>query len=183
MLKFGILGLLNYKDLTGYEINTAFHDSLSFFWNATKSQIYRELAKMEKDGLVSSSLIKGNGKPDKKVMSITYKGKEELSNFLKMQTPLFTRSPLLLQVFFMASQDKEEKIKYFTSLIEESKKSLFSLSNVSSLIKEYSSYIDSKNNDPMYWGFTLEYGIMMEKTILSWASSCLERIKNESSIN
>ncbi|HAS56763.1 MAG TPA: PadR family transcriptional regulator [Firmicutes bacterium] len=183
MLKYGILGLLNYKDLTGYEINASFHDSLSFFWNASKSQIYRELNKMEKEGLVSSSLIKGNGKPDKKVMSITSKGKEELTNFLKTKTPLFSRSPLLLQVFFMASLNKEERIDYFSCLIEESKKSLSSLSKASSLIKEYSSYIDLKNNDPMYWGFTLEYGILMEKTILSWASSCLERIKNESSLD
>ena len=42
MLKHGILGLLNYGSMTGYEINKAFKDSLSYFWNAQTSQIYRE---------------------------------------------------------------------------------------------------------------------------------------------
>lgn len=47
MLKHGILGLLNYQDMTGYEINTVFRDSLCYFWNAQTSQIYRELQTLE----------------------------------------------------------------------------------------------------------------------------------------
>ena len=43
MLKHGILGLLNYGDMTGYEIREAFESSLKFFWPAQTSQIYREL--------------------------------------------------------------------------------------------------------------------------------------------
>ena len=43
MLKHGILGLLNYHSLTGYEIMEVFRDSLNFFWSAQTSQIYREL--------------------------------------------------------------------------------------------------------------------------------------------
>ena len=31
MLKHGILGLLNYKEMSGYEIKVAFRDSLNFF--------------------------------------------------------------------------------------------------------------------------------------------------------
>ena len=50
MLKHGILGLLNYGDMTGYEIKTAFEDSLNHFWHAQTSQIYRELQLLEKNG-------------------------------------------------------------------------------------------------------------------------------------
>ena len=39
MLKHGILGLLNYHQLTGYEIMTTFRDSLLFFCNAQTIQI------------------------------------------------------------------------------------------------------------------------------------------------
>ena len=53
MLKHGILGLLNYRDMTGYEIMEVFRDSLRFFWNARTSQIYRELQDWkEKSGSV-----------------------------------------------------------------------------------------------------------------------------------
>ena len=48
MLKHGILGLLNYHYLTGYEIIETFRDSLRFFWSAQISRIYRELQTLEK---------------------------------------------------------------------------------------------------------------------------------------
>ncbi len=46
-LKQGLLGLLNYGEMTGYELAKAFNDSLSFFWQAQTSQIYRELNQLE----------------------------------------------------------------------------------------------------------------------------------------
>ena len=33
-LKHGLLGLLNYGSMTGYELDKIFRDSLSFFWQA-----------------------------------------------------------------------------------------------------------------------------------------------------
>ena len=54
MLKYGVLGLLSYGDMTGYEIMSIFRDSLAFFWNASTSQIYRELQHLEDGGLATS---------------------------------------------------------------------------------------------------------------------------------
>lgn len=51
MLKHGVLGLLNYADMTGYEIREIFNKSLNFFWQAQSSQIYRELRTLEKKRL------------------------------------------------------------------------------------------------------------------------------------
>ena len=42
MLKYGILGLINNSDKTGYEIMTVFRDSLNHFWGgADQSDIQR----------------------------------------------------------------------------------------------------------------------------------------------
>ena len=49
-LKHGLLGLLNYGNMTGYDIDRTFKDSLFLFWQAQTSQIYRELNTMEKLG-------------------------------------------------------------------------------------------------------------------------------------
>ena len=70
MLKHGILGLLNYGDMTGYEIRTVFKDSLNHFWQAQTSQIYRELQALEKNGWITSSHVEQKGKPDKNIHSI-----------------------------------------------------------------------------------------------------------------
>ena len=49
MLKHGILGLLNYGDMSGYEIREVFQDSLNYFWTAQTSQIYREIGVLEQN--------------------------------------------------------------------------------------------------------------------------------------
>ena len=69
MLKHGILGLISNGDKTGYEIMTVFRDSLSHFWTAQTSQIYRELQTMEKAGWISQRHIAQSGRPDKNVFS------------------------------------------------------------------------------------------------------------------
>ena len=56
-LKHGLLGLLNYGPMTGYELDKAFKASLSFFWQAKASQIYRELGTMEQNGWLTSKRI------------------------------------------------------------------------------------------------------------------------------
>lgn len=62
MLKHGILGLLNYHDMTGYEIMQTFRDSLRFFWSAQTSQIYRELQKLDEKGWVQKNTGTSAGK-------------------------------------------------------------------------------------------------------------------------
>ena len=66
-LKHGLLGLLNYSSMTGYELDKAFKVSLSFFWQAKTSQIYRELDAMETNGWLSSQRIIQSEKPNKRV--------------------------------------------------------------------------------------------------------------------
>ena len=63
MLKHGILGLLNYQEMTGYEIMEVFRDSLNYFWDAKTSQIYRELQGLEKKNWVSKTIVPQYGKP------------------------------------------------------------------------------------------------------------------------
>lgn len=110
MLKHGILGLLNYRELTGYEIMETFRDSLNFFWNAQTSQIYRELQGLEKNGWVSKTLVLQKGKPDKNVYSITEEGKRELLRWLADgNIGLSKRTPILMKVFLWES-GAEKKI-------------------------------------------------------------------------
>ena len=83
-LKHGLLGLLNYGPMTGYDLNKAFKDSLAFFWQAKTSQIYRELGAMERCGWLTSERIIQNERPNKRVYTITDSGKEELKNWLSL---------------------------------------------------------------------------------------------------
>ena len=76
MLKHGILGLLNYGEMTGYEIMHVFRDSLSHFWTAQTSQIYRELQTLKNKGWVIDRCVPQTGKPDKKFFLLRKVGKK-----------------------------------------------------------------------------------------------------------
>lgn len=110
-LKQGLLGLLNYGEMTGYELAKAFNDSLSFFWQAQTSQIYRELNQLEAEGLLHSRIEVQTGKPDKRVYAITAQGKAELDRWLAsdLSTEMMpTRSEVLLRIFFSGSRSPRE---------------------------------------------------------------------------
>lgn len=179
MLKHGILGLLNYHDLTGYEIMETFRDSLNFFWNAQTSQIYRELQGLEKQKWVTKTLVPQQGKPDKKVYSITEEGKAELLRWLSDgNLGLNSRTPVLMKVFFLGERSKEENICYFQRLKEECENFLKSLEPVPGYIEAYSNAIGAKEKSE-YWQMTVEYGRRNMQMHLEWAQRCIERLEGK----
>lgn len=177
MLKHGILGLLNYYDLTGYEIMEVFRDSLNFFWNAQTSQIYRELQGLEQKGWVEKTVVSQQGKPDKNVFSITPEGKTELLLWLaKDEAMMAFRNPLLMKVFFMGERSREENIRYFKRLIEEYEKLLEGLAPVPKYIEAYSAYLDEKEK-ALFWQMTVDYGGRNLQMCIDWAKDCIRRLE------
>lgn len=179
MLKHGILGLINYYDMTGYEIMETFRDSLKFFWSVQTSQIYRELKTLEKNAWVSRTVVPQQGKPDKNVYSITKEGKEELIKWLADgDLGLSPRTPILMKVFFMGERSREENICYFKELIEVCEMFLKSLEPVPEYMEAYSSYLDDKDK-AVYWQMTVEYGRRNMRMHIEWAQSCMERLEEK----
>ncbi|HBA68162.1 MAG TPA: PadR family transcriptional regulator [Lachnospiraceae bacterium] len=178
MLKHGILGLLNYHDMTGYEIMTVFRDSLRFFWSAQTSQIYRELQGLEKKNWVDKTYVPQQGKPDKNVYTITEAGKEELIQWLADDNlGLQTKSPLLMKTFFMGERSREENIRYFYSLIKYCEIFLKSLDPIPEYIEAYANYLPDKGK-ALYWEMTVDYGRRNMRMLIEWAQSCMERLEN-----
>ena len=75
-LKYAILGLVNRKPLTGYDITKAFNEGLVEFWYAKHSQIYPELKRLTDEDLISYETIIQGEKLEKKLYTITPKGKK-----------------------------------------------------------------------------------------------------------
>ena len=57
MLKFALLGFLNYTPMTGYELEGWINASTGNFWHAELSQIYKTLKQLEKSGEVIKMFI------------------------------------------------------------------------------------------------------------------------------
>jgi DNA-binding PadR family transcriptional regulator len=102
-LRGAILGFLSLEPTSGYTLKQRFDGSVQSFWTATQSQIYRELHALEAEGGVEVERLPGDGKPDRKVYSLTKRGREELAQWLaEPLDPLVLRHPLLLKFVFAA---------------------------------------------------------------------------------
>lgn len=177
-LKHGLLGLLNYKPMTGYELMKIFNESLSFFWTAQTSQIYRELDSIEKKGWVSSEAIIQTGKPNKKIFTLKEDGKLEFVRWLNehtIDTVSKTRDEMTLRVFFASEGDLEalkcELLEYkknneiFVSKIEE----------VKSTLELRAKYIE-KNEEELYWKMAINRGQKISKANIEWVDECIEML-------
>ena len=108
-LRYGILGFLSKWEASGYDIKKEFDDIMSIFWHSHLSQIYPELNKLEKEELIQSRLVLQEGKPDKKLYSITEKGKDDLINWLLAPPEVQkTKDAFLMQTFFMDNIPADE---------------------------------------------------------------------------
>lgn len=103
------MGFVSLGPTSGYTLKKRFDGSLRSFWTATQSQIYRELHRLERDGLVTAERAPGEGKPDRKLYAITRTGRSALAQWLaEAPEPLVLRHPLLLRFVFAASQPAVE---------------------------------------------------------------------------
>lgn len=176
MLKYGILGLINYNDATGYELMTAFKHSLNHFWTAQRSQIYRELQTMEKNGWIHQTHMEQTGKPDKNVFSITEAGREELHRWLKADNlPASERSPMLMKTFFLGECAPEENIAFFQRLRQDS---AFPDGGKEALrhSEEYERDLPHPEH-AIYWRMTIRFAHLYEKMLHDWCDECIDELE------
>ena len=101
---WAILAFLSYEDeLSGYDIKKAADWSIRYFyWSPQFSQIYAELKKLEKLGLVTSRLDHDNGARSRRLYKITTAGLEAVSkwaNDTPAEPPMLKHSVLLRVAF------------------------------------------------------------------------------------
>lgn len=177
MLKHGILGLLNYCEMSGYEIMEVFRDSLNYFWDAKTSQIYRELQGLEQKGWVSKTVVPQVRRPDKNVYAITPEGRKELVRWLgEEDLGLRLKTPILMKVFFMGERSAEENIRYFERVKERCERFLERMKAVPQLIDLYGDQIENREK-ALYWQLTLEYGRRSMQMQIEWAQDCIRQLE------
>lgn len=178
-LKHGLLGLLSYSDMTGYELGKAFQDSLSFFWQAQPSQIYRELNKLEEQGCLSSVIEFQTDKPNKRIYSITEKGGEELAAWLSSPMPdelMPTRSEVLMRLFFSAVKKPEDTLNDLRHLETVYKGYAAQLGQLSKVIDSYKALVCS-DMDALYWELTADFGCAYTNMCTAWVERCVKRLE------
>lgn len=179
-LQHAILGLLSYRPMTGYDLKLVFEKSINFFWSAQLSQIYRDLGNLESKGYLTYRIEHQEGRPDKKVYSITDAGKKAFSNWLvKFPQTLAcaVRDEFSVRIFFGSQLPPEELEFQFTKFIKEKQGELDSYAAVEKIIEDYAREL-SRPDEKLFWRFTLKRGYIMAEASIRWAEECLEQLKS-----
>ncbi len=114
--------LITLKDepASGYDVLQRFRKGLAHVWNASHQQIYRELERMYRAGLVEPETVAQAGRPDRKVYRITAAGEAALQQWL--ETPLDAprvRVPLYAKFFAWESWPAEARRREMARLREQ----------------------------------------------------------------
>lgn len=180
MIKYILLGLLNYSPMTGYDLKQTIDHSISHFWHAYHSQIYTTLRQMEADGLVISEIHQTTGLPDRRVYALTTIGLLEFNTWL--DSPLTEMSPvkeeLLVRLFFSARRDKKSILAELALQRELHQKKLDHYRSMKSghFIEECSENPEMES-DSTFWEMTLNLGLGYEEMYLDWLGKSIQEIE------
>ncbi|MER6029593.1 PadR family transcriptional regulator [Streptomyces sp. NPDC001851] len=98
-LPHAILTALLEKPSSGLELTRRFDKSIGYFWSATHQQIYRELGKLEAEGLIRTLPAEQPARGQKKSYEVLPAGRAELARWTAAtQDPKPQRDVLLLRL-------------------------------------------------------------------------------------
>lgn len=98
-LRHAVLAALLDEELSGYQLVKAFDLGVANFWHAQPQQLYAELTRLEKDGLITGREVIQETRPNKRLFSVTDAGLAELDHFTGTAAkPSFMRDDLVVKV-------------------------------------------------------------------------------------
>ncbi|WP_261809418.1 PadR family transcriptional regulator [Levilactobacillus humaensis] len=111
-LQYIILGLLNQRPQTGYDLAKAFENEIGEFWQAQHSQIYPLLRRMEDAGEITHEDTVAGEKLAKKQYTLTSSGHDKLVDWVSEPSPELTPSKdeFILKLYFIKT-DADPRIQ------------------------------------------------------------------------
>ena len=114
------LGMLTDGEASGYDLKKEFESSFGHFFAAGYGSIYPALNALARDGLVECRHVPQEGKPDRKVYSITELGREHLLAALANPCPSHkVRSEFLATMCFSHLMSHEQIETVLTNRVKE----------------------------------------------------------------
>lgn len=180
MLKYALLGFLNYQPYTGYDLNAVMETSTSQFWHAKLSQIYTTLKKLESEGLVISEMEAQDDRPDKRIYSITDTGRDDLLAWLNEPITSIDQIKigLLLKLFFSGAANPENvlmELKLQKSLHE--KQLIYYRTASKEIIETATKQGKDGEHHKIYWEATRRFGVLYEEMIVQWLDDTISEIQ------
>lgn len=116
---FAVLGQLAAGPSSGYDIQGRLRATAAHFWHAAYSQIYAELRRLESLGFATEESVVQEGRPNKRVYTITPAGRDALAGWLRRPWGLaHLRDESLVKLTLAADMAPEEVVAQVRRLLD-----------------------------------------------------------------
>lgn len=170
-LKHAILTLLETEQGSGYDLLKGFKQRLGFFWNASHQQIYLQLKKMSQEGLIEFETQTQDGKPDRKVYSITESGHQTLIDWIEAPVKVNKVNDALLVKLYAGHLVDDTVLRDEMAQHQETHQRM--LDTFLALEQEYLNLPTKQKASFDLPYLTLRKGILGEQSWLAWADEVL----------
>jgi PadR family transcriptional regulator, regulatory protein AphA len=176
MTSYGLLGLLTFGDMSGYDLTKEVEGSIGYFWTPAKSQVYSELRRLAEGGYVSETRVAQETRPDKRIYSLTPVGRHALEEWLADPTlePDSIRSVTLLKIFFGAHAPRDVLIARVKGVLAHSEETLAALREIEGQIKD--------QPDELFPYMTLRAGLLLGEARIRWAREVLDLLEESGDV-
>lgn len=166
-LKHAIMVLLETEAGSGYDLLKRFKQRLGFFWQASHQQIYQQLKVMHQEELIDCTLEAQQGKPDRKIYTMTKAGHQDLLAWLnKACKPQKINDSLLVKLYGGHLLDNSVLLDEMRQHREQHDKALAIMLEIE---QQYQTLDNRERKDLVLPFLTLRRGILGEQAWLSWA--------------
>lgn len=154
-----LLGLLRRGPATAHQLARQAAQEIGDYWSVTRSQVYRELAALADQGLVSTSGATGSG--GRREYALTEPGRQAFLGWLAAEPEAEQlRVPLLLRLTFIDDLEPGQLQRLLDS----------QRAAHSARLQEYQASLDGWRAEatPERYLLPLAYGIRYEQAVLDW---------------
>lgn len=170
-LRYAVLGLLSKENKSGYDLAQTFAARVGHFWNAHHTQIYRELSKLETEGLVRHQVVEQQERPDKKIYELTEPGRTALYEWLfESPKPPKMKNEALLKVSLFHLIPPEHAMSFFRKSRDDHRTIL---GYMQALREE--EFGDTPTREQVGEYLTLDFGIRFMRAWIDWCEDA-ERV-------
>jgi DNA-binding PadR family transcriptional regulator len=171
LVGYAILSLLAKIPLSGYDIVREIKKPHSFFYGQVQfSQVYPELARLRASELVTSRIIEQQGKPDKRVYTISPLGLQVLKSWVVAPTPIVeTRSEFLIKAHSLWLSNPQQAIIQFREHERYHREQLAAYqASLEEIEQRWGSSIRFVNTPAFGDYLTVTRGISYEREYIAW---------------
>jgi DNA-binding PadR family transcriptional regulator len=164
-VKHALMALLFKKPMHGYELRAAFDDMVYALWPLNPGQVYSTLDRLARDEKVTFERIEQDDRPDRKVYTLTERGREEFLEWVKKSE--IPDNLLRRDFYFKLICMQTAGVEGTKEVISKERKRLYKATRE---LDDFASKLDPEKDRLML--FLVEGGFLELEAQLKWLDIC-----------